>query len=322
MVCPDFDMCAECEKLATHPIDHPLIKLRVELKTLPNRLMRTIRKADRPRGRKGVHEPSPEQLAAKAEKYELKKLEKALKKSLKETKDKKASKKARKELEKQDKTSKKKSKKSKKSKKKSQKGERLEESPVLVGLPHPASQSDPSFHSVSLSSPSPPESLSTTSASPSSPLPAPTCSFTPSSPPRSCSAIPSVLSSPSSVTVPSSSPLSSPHETKLEPKAKVEPEKEGKIEGNEKPTSVLSVSQGSDGVESVSAVRAAPATPTRGAVVIPVALPVQLPGNRLKPELEAKLQALESMGFTDRQHNCLLLQRHKGDLERVVEALL
>jgi len=56
-------------------------------------------------------------------------------------------------------------------------------------------------------------------------------------------------------------------------------------------------------------------------LALPVATPDQ-PASLLAPALEAKLQTLSAMGFTDRQHTCMLLSRFDGDLQRVVEALL
>jgi len=59
-------------------------------------------------------------------------------------------------------------------------------------------------------------------------------------------------------------------------------------------------------------------------LAIPINIPVAQPApvSRLAPDLEVKLQTLSAMGFTDRQHTCMLLSRFDGDLNRVIEALL
>jgi hypothetical protein len=76
-------------------------------------------------------------------------------------------------------------------------------------------------------------------------------------------------------------------------------------------------------VESPPAVSLPPAESV-AVPIIPLALPVNpaSPQSLLAPELEAKLQLLSSMGFTDRQHNCMVLSRFDGDLQRVLDALL
>jgi len=213
MVCPQFDLCQKCEEKRLHAVNHPLVKLRVELNALPPALIAAVRVADAEELKAEVAAPK---VAEQKESEKVKEVnnEKALAK---------AAKKAMKEQRKEAKRREKEQKRALKEKK----GKSSEEVRVVVSTPVCA------------------------------PIVA---SQTPS---------PVVTSAPSAV---------------------------------------------------------APVAEAKAVVpmAIPLAVPVAKPQpvSLLAPELEAKLQTLSAMGFTDRQHTCMLLSRFDGDVQRVVEALL
>jgi len=216
MVCPQYDMCQKCEEKRLHEMNHPLVKLRVELRTLPCALIKAVRVAD-------AEEMNPESRAEEAKRQP--------------EKDKEDSEKAAKKVEKKlQKEARRKEKEQKKALKREKAKNATE---VRVVVPSPPSSSP--IVAVEVSTPQAETKNPTPVANPM---------------PEAKSVVPLVV------------PVAVP-------------------------------------------------------VTIPLALPVaNQPVSLLAPELEAKLQTLSAMGFTDRQHTCSLLSRFDGNLQRVVEALL
>jgi flagellar biosynthesis GTPase FlhF len=93
MVCPQFDLCQKCEEKRLHEVNHPLVKLRVELNTLPRALISAVRVADaaemKAQERPGAEEAkkqSKEDSETDAEKARKRAAKKAEKKTEKEAK--------------------------------------------------------------------------------------------------------------------------------------------------------------------------------------------------------------------------------------------
>jgi uncharacterized protein YhaN len=276
MVCPQYDMCQKCEEKRLHDATHPVVKLRVEMRTLPRDLVTAVRVADKEEMRAqelaSLEAVLAKQRAAyderkRREEAEVQVVEASVEEAKKENSEKalaKAAKKAEKELRKESRRKEKELRKALKKEKKTNDSSSEESVRVVTPPVSPAAEEVKSQQ----------EEV------------------------KICL----------KVEVQDSAPLVIPElEVKATPIATPLPEA--------KPVEVQQPQQ-----QQQQPVLVAVPVP-----LIPLALPVATPAqpvSLLAPELEAKLQTLSAMGFTDRQHTCMLLSRFDGNLQRVVEALL
>jgi len=259
MVCPQYDMCQQCEEKRLHDVNHPLVKLRVELRTLPRSLIRAV----------GVADEEAEVKVAKSPSEDAKRQSE---KDASEKAARKAEKQQRKEARRQESEQKKAAKKAAKS-----------ATEVRVVVP-------------SLPSSSPIVAVEVIT-------------------PQAESKTPVVISpTPVAIEKVAATPVVRSSASIVAPSVIVGPVDE--VPAIEVVNSVVYEEKNAPVPEAAVPLAEPVAVP-----VIPLALPVT-PVSLLAPELEAKLQTLSAMGFTDRQHTCLLLARFDGDLQRVVEALL